>query len=194
MSRRPSAWLAWLLWVLIVALGEPMVIPYQVDWFQLTHLFSLTGEGILDALGGPIFVLAIAALATVGAIVASLRPKNGVGWLCLALSLIAVLISWQPTDGTLRGFANVLAGLAFALMVPPLAVTLVLLILPNGRLLSRWWWVVVGMALVWPTLGTLMESLQAHPVAELVWIIGFSISLVALLASVVAIVLRWLRS
>jgi len=78
-SRRPSVWLAWLLWVLIVALGEPMVIPYQVDWFQLTHLFSLTGEGILDALGGPGFVLDISAFATVGAVVAPLRPKNGVG-------------------------------------------------------------------------------------------------------------------
>src|SRR5215211_9377440 len=95
-SRRPSVWLAWLLWVLIVALGEPMVIPYQVDWFQLTHLFSLTGEGILDALGGPIFVLAISAFATVGAVVATLRPKNGVGWLCLALSLLLVLVSLNP--------------------------------------------------------------------------------------------------
>jgi len=76
-----------------------MVIPYQVDWFQLTHLFSLTGEGILDALGGPVFVLAISAFATVGAVVATLRPKNGVGWLCLASSLICVLAGGQPGVG-----------------------------------------------------------------------------------------------
>jgi len=39
MRWRPTAWLAWLLWVLIVAFGDAVVIPYQIDWFGLTHPF-----------------------------------------------------------------------------------------------------------------------------------------------------------
>ena len=78
-TRRPSAWLAWLLWALVVVLGETLLIPYQIVWSDLTHLSSLSGERVLGALGGPILLLAILAFATVGAVVATLRPKNGVG-------------------------------------------------------------------------------------------------------------------
>src|SRR5215218_7007725 len=195
-SRRPSVWLAWLLWVLIVALGEPMVIPYQVDWFQLTHLFSLTGEGILDALGGPIFVLAISAFATVGAVVATLRPKNGVGWLCLAFSLLFVLGGGQPGVGAYGVPWHVLeplSSVAFTLSVPPLPVTLMLLIFPDGRLLSRRWWAVVAVALAGYSLtflGVYLPGDEAHVGLP----VGVWISLAALLASVMAMVPRWRRS
>src|SRR5215213_1427437 len=174
---------------MIMGFGATLLVHLEPRWYWyvLTHYFYRYPEDFADVLTSGILVLAIPAYATVGAIVASLRPKNGVGWLCLALSLIAVLVSWQPSHASLIDLANVLSGLAWALIVPPLAVTLVLLIFPDGKLLSRRWWVVVGMALVWPILGPLMKPLQAYPVAELVWKIGFSISLVALLASVVAI-------
>ena len=79
MGRRPSAWLAWFLCVLIVALGEAVVIPYQIDWYYFTPPYYLDGEAILEVLGGPGMVLATAAFATVGVVVATLRPKNGVG-------------------------------------------------------------------------------------------------------------------
>jgi len=82
-----------------VAFGEAVVIPYQIDWFELTHPFIYGAEGFVDALGGLILVFAIPALATVGAVVATLRPKNGVGWLCLALSLLLVLAGVQPYVG-----------------------------------------------------------------------------------------------
>src|SRR5215211_5591289 len=185
-SRRPSVWLAWLLWVLIVALGEPMVIPYQVDWFQLTHLFSLTGEGILDALGGPRFVLTISAFATVGAVVATLRPKNGVGWLCLAFSLLFVLGGGQPGVGAYGVPWHVLeplSSVAFTLSVPPVPVKLMLLIFPDGRLLSRRWWAVVILA----SAGYVLTFLGMGTV-------GIWVSIAALLASVAAVVLRWRRS
>lgn len=150
MSRRPIALLAWLLWGLILALGEAVVIPYQIDWFHLTRLFHLSGEGILDALGGLILVFAILAFATVGAVVATLRPKNGVGWLCLALSLLLVLVGVQPGVGAYGVPWHILepmTSLAFNLTVPPLPVTLMLLIFPDGRLPSRRWWAVVAIAL-----------------------------------------------
>ena len=144
-SRRPSAWLAWLLWALIVVLGEALIIPDQIQWSDLTHLSSLNGERVLGALGGPILVLAILAFATVGAVVATLRPKNGVGWLCLASSLICVLASLPPEADTFGVPWYVLepaSGVAFGLLVPPLPVILMLLIFPDGQLPSRRWWTV----------------------------------------------------
>ena len=123
-SRRPSAWLAWLLWALVVVLGEAMLIPYQIDWYDLTHLSSLNGEHVLGALGGPILLLAISAFATVGAVVATLRPKNGVGWLCLAVGLL-VLVGAQPGVGAYGVPWRVLEpmqSVAWYLTVPPLPV------------------------------------------------------------------------
>jgi hypothetical protein len=149
-SRRPSAWLAWLLWVLIVAPGEAVVIPYQIDWFYLTHPHLLDGEGIVEVFGGLIMVLAIAAFATVGAVVATLRPKNGVGWLCLAVGLLLVLVGVQPGVGAYGVPWRVLEpmqSVAWYLTVPPLPVTLMVLIFPDGRLLSRRLWTVVAVAM-----------------------------------------------
>ncbi len=192
-SIRPATWLAWLLWFATIAFGATILLGSlepRWSWYVLTHYFYRFPEEFTDMLVSAILVVAVPAYATVGAIVASLRPKNGVGWLCLALSLTAVL----TTDASLNGLAGVLSGLAWYLIAPPLAVTLMLLIYPDGQLPSRRWWVVVGMALASPLLGPLTEPFNAYPVARLVGDVNLSASLVALLASVVAIVLRWLRS
>src|SRR5215213_3317147 len=175
--------------------GATLLFPLDLrwNWYVLTHYFYRYPEDFTDVLTSGIVILAVPAYATVGAIIVSLRPRNGVGWLCLALGLISVLVSWQPAYGRMTALENVLSGLAWVLLAPPLAVTLILLIFPDGRLLSRRWRVVVGMALVWPILGPLIAYFQTYPIAELVRKIGFSISIVALLASVVAIVLRWRR-
>lgn len=184
--RRPSAWLAWLLWALIVAVGEVMLIPYQIDWFGLTHLFTLTAPRVVGTLGGPIVVLAVWAFATVGAVVATLRPKNGVGWLCLALGLICVLAGVPPELDAFGVSWHVLepaSSVAFTLLVPPLPVTLMLLIFPDGRLPSHRWWVVVAVAGV----GYVVTFLG-------MWKVGIWIAIAALLASVAAVILRWRRS
>src|SRR5215211_1943168 len=195
-STRSATWLAWLLWIVIMISGAALLLPLDLrwNWYVLTHYFYRHPEDFTDVLTSGIVILAVPAYATVGAIIVSLRSRNGVGWLCLALSFIAVLVSWQPAYGTMTALQNVLSGLAWVLIAPPLAVTLILLIFPDGRLLSRRWWVVVGMALVWPVLGPLVAFYQPYASVELVQKIGFSISVVALLASVVSIVLRWRRS
>jgi hypothetical protein len=68
-----------------------------------------------------------------------------------------------------------------------------LLIFPDGRLLSRRWWAVVAMALVGYFLiflGVYMPGDDAH----VGWPVGLWLSLAALLASGVSVVLRWRRS
>ena len=194
---RPTTWLAWLLWFATMAFGVAVLLGSlepRWHWYVLTHYFYRNTEYFSDVLTSAILVKAVPAYATVGAIVASLRPKNGVGWVCLALSFIAVLGSWQPTDASLHDLAGVLSGLAWFLIAPPLAVTLLLLIYPDGRLLSRRWWAVVVMAFASPVLGAVMEPLQTYPAAEFAFEVGFPMSLAALLLAVVAIMLRWIRS
>jgi hypothetical protein len=196
MSSRAAAWLAWSLWVLILAFGATSLDLSEArwTWFVLTHYLGRPDD-IADVLIPAIVVLAVPAYATVGAVVASLRPKNGVGWLCLALCLLALLASWQPTNLALSDLAYILSSLAWPLMVPPLPVTLMLLIFPDGRLPSRRWWFVVGMALVGTTPYALTVLLPAaYPAVRLAGVVGFWASLAALLASVVAVVLRWRSS
>jgi len=95
--------------------------------------------------------LAAPAYATVGAIVATRRPSNSVGWLCLAVGLVAGLqdATWQYTiraleitPGSLPAVAA-MAMLASLLLIlqSPLPYILILLVFPDGRFLShRWWW------------------------------------------------------
>jgi hypothetical protein len=186
-----------LLWFVTLAFGATVLLESlepRWQWYVLTHYLYRNTEYFSDVLTSAILVIAVPAYATVGAIVATLRPKNGVGWLCLALAPIVVVGSWQPMGAALMGLADALSGLAWFLIAPPLAVTLLLLIYPDGRLLSRRWWAVVVMAFASPVLGAVMEPLQTYPAAEFAFTVGFSMSLAALLLAVVAIVLRWLRS
>jgi hypothetical protein len=167
MSRRTAAWLAWLLWVLILAFGATSLDLSDVrfSWYVLTHNLGRP-EDIGDVLITSLLVLAIPAYATVGALVASLRPKNGVGWLCLLLSLVALLINWQPANVALLDLAYLVSSLAYVLIFPPLPVTLMLLIFPDGRLLSRRWWLVAVIALMGTTLLALTVVLPAYPASS----------------------------
>jgi signal transduction histidine kinase len=194
--------LAWLLWILLAALGSATVAPYQLDWYVLTHPFNanVNTEWLSDALGQLIFIFAIPAYATVGAVVATLRPKNAVGWLCLALSLLLVLVGLPPGLGALGipwYVVDSIQGLAWHLMVPPLPVTLMLLVFPEGRLPSHRWWAVVGIAVVGYALTVLEAYLPYSPGAyaavESLVGIGVWVSLAALVASAAAVVLRWRR-
>ena len=195
-----AAWLAWLLWVLVVAFGSGVVAPYQLDWYMLTD-FNPGPEQFAVNVGGLIFVSAIPAYATVGAVVATLRPKNAIGWLCLSLSLLLALVGMQTgasTFGVPWYVVDSLQGLALHLTVPPLPVTLMLLVFPDGRLLSRRWWVVVGLAVMGYALTVLEAFLPYSPGAYsalgLLGGVGTWLSLVALLASAAAVVLRWRRN
>jgi hypothetical protein len=185
-----------LLWVLIVALGETVIIPYQISWFYLSHPHLLDGEGIVETFSSLIIVLSIPAFATVGAVVATLRPKNGVGWLCLAFGLLLVLVGVQPGVGAYGIPWRVLEpmqSMAWNLTFVPLPVTLMLLIFPDGRLLSRRWWAVVAVA----SGGYVLMFLEVYTpgdYAHVGWPVGLWLLLAALLASVVAVVLRWRRS
>jgi hypothetical protein len=100
--------------------------------------------GVGSMVGGALFL----AFPLVGALIASRRPKNAVGWLCLAVGLLWMLgglfdyygYYGAATPGSLP-FPVVMAGISDWIWVPAVGLlgTYVLLLFPDGRLPSRRW-------------------------------------------------------
>jgi signal transduction histidine kinase len=199
-DKKVSPVIAWSLWGLIVLTIFVSFRFYELNWYWyvLSHPGSVDADTLNETIAEILGRAAIPAYATVGAVVASLRPRNGVGWLCLALALILVVgeASWEMRMDwyNLRSFLELLNGLAWSLYAPPLPVTLMLLIYPTGRLLSRRWRIVVWMALSGTGLSIITEYLNRWAGVNVPGTLGPGIALIALLLSVVAVVVRWRRS
>jgi hypothetical protein len=140
MSYRTAAWLAWTVWVLSIALTALALLLLALNLSHPnTHIYDYWFDNTT-----------IVITATVGAIVASRRPENPVGWL-LCLSGVVVSISHfgsQYAIYTLLAQPDSLpAGEAFAWIdtwILPIIIGLDVfsyLLFPTGRLpSSRWRW------------------------------------------------------
>jgi hypothetical protein len=143
MTRRRAEILAWGLWALFIAMGVGSAI--------VTGLRS--SEGFV--LGNQVILLPFLLFGTVGAIVASRRPDNRLGWLYLAIGVLAGFTAIGeaiqsvefPTGGIGRVLLELLWILTNSAWYPTLTliVTLAILWFPDGRPPSRRWrWVEVG--------------------------------------------------
>ena len=90
MSRRTASWLAWSL----AALSMVMFLA-SVAFFVLTRAAQaeapsslLASRSIIDLLVSVPFL----AFPLVGALIASRRPHNPIGWICLAVGLLWMLL------------------------------------------------------------------------------------------------------
>jgi hypothetical protein len=148
MKRRTAAWMAWSVWTLCVALFASAVL---LDFFNS----SVPTRGV------PISNLYIAvpllAYPTVGAIVASRRPKNLVSWIFCGMGVVfgVGVFAQAYAYYTLAAGSDSLPGGVYMawfsgefLVLPGLflASALLVLLFPNGRLLSRSWRAVVWLA------------------------------------------------
>jgi hypothetical protein len=157
---RPGV-LAWALWALAM-LGIATIF-----WFD--HLLRQAGRPELALSTEPAFaarLLAGVSAATVGAVLASRRPRHPVGWLLLTLGVS--VLAYHVVDGYARygllaqpgalplaRYAPVLFAVIF--LLEPLCIGLILVLTPTGSLPSpgwRWWtrgWVVTNLvwALAW---------------------------------------------
>jgi len=163
------------------------------------------------------------AFGTVGAIIASRRPNNGVGWLCLALGLIVGLqdVAWQYGSRALEispgslpaGPLLAMIGNVLGILQQPLPYILLLLVFPNGRFLSQRWrllaWVAVIismlgvlMTIIYPTIQGGLHATVANPIGikslqaagDLVFTVGFWALNLVLLVAVISIIVRWRRA
>jgi hypothetical protein len=146
MSTRTASWLAWSL----AALSMVMFLA-SVAFFVLTRAAQaeapsslVTSRSIIDLLVSVPFL----AFPLVGALIASRRPHNPIGWICLAFGLLWMLLGlfdFYGVYGLARPdtvpFPVVIYALVEWLWLPTvglLAIYLVLLF-PDGRLPSRRW-------------------------------------------------------
>ena len=141
MSRRTASWLAWSVWLLCVVL-----ISFALLFYFLSTPTPETHTP--PALTAFLRVLSLA-FPTVGALVASRRPENPIGWIFCGTGLL------YGVQAFASGYANyALPGEEFmawisgwiGVPVLPLAGVLLVLLFPNGKLLSRKWQPVVWMA------------------------------------------------
>ena len=151
MNYRTAAWLAWSLWVLSIALTVLALLLLALNLSHPnTHIYDYWFNNTT-----------IVITVTVGAIVASRRPENPVGWL-LCLSGVLVSISHfgsQYAIYALLAQPNSLpAGEAFAWIatwILPIMIGIevfTFLLFPTGRLPSRRWrwlgWLTVAFVFV----------------------------------------------
>ena len=146
MGSRAAAWLAWSL----AALSMVMFLA-SVAFFVLTRAAQaeapsslVTSRSIIDLLVSVPFL----AFPIVGALIASRRPHNPIGWICLAVGLLWMLLGLFDYYGVYGlakpdtvPFPVVIYALVQWLWLPTvglLAIYLVLLF-PDGRLPSRRW-------------------------------------------------------
>jgi hypothetical protein len=218
MSGLVASWLAWSLSMLCVAMFLAIVALYvlirsapQVPGSVSTR-FTLT-----DLLIGVPFL----AFPMVGALIASRRPNNPIGWICLAVGFLFLLLGvseYYSIYGVAKPgsvpFPIGVAWLGNWLWMPAVGLfaTYLFMLFPDGRLPSRRWrplaWL-SGAVIVVLSLGF---GLAPGPVASLPrkirnpfgleglpWLsdaanVGFPLLALCILASVVSLVLRYRRS
>src|SRR5215208_4663130 len=180
-SRHTSVWLAWALCALSLALTALSLLLFILNLsYPNTHLYEPWLDNTLTAVFDP----------SVGAIVASRRPENPVGWL-LCLYGLVISIGYLCTEYAIYALlaqpGSLPAGEAMAWIVSwVLPITnglqvFYILLFPTGRLPSRRWrwlgwltviYVVVGVILAAFSSGALLGILG--PIQNPLGIEGFS--------------------
>jgi hypothetical protein len=165
MSTRAAAWLAWSMWALYVML---LILTRWLD--LLTPPIPMREEGgtaFLDVL----FAVLTLTYPTVGALVASRRPENPIGWIFLGAGLVSLAFqSFALRYADYADYASLpgkeyMAWLSDWIGIPgaALATVLLLLLFPSSRLSSRGSRVAMWMAICGTAIFSLSDASMAGP-------------------------------
>jgi hypothetical protein len=220
-SRRAASWLAWSLAGLSVAMFLASAALYFLDRSVQSPGYWVTPGTVIGELLGFVPFLAFVAFPLVGALIASRHPGNPIGWICLVAGLLWMLIlvsqaysAYGLTQPGSIPFPVTIHALLYAwLWVPTVGLIgiYLLLLFPDGRLLSRRWrllaWlagavIAVESAAVFLTPGPMQDlkgarnpfGLENHPWVEGLGLIVLPLLPLCMVASAVSLVLRFRRS
>ncbi|CAA9426087.1 hypothetical protein AVDCRST_MAG82-1769 [uncultured Rubrobacteraceae bacterium] len=216
MTNRSLALLAWSMWALsFVLLALGVIFSFLTRAAPDPNAFGLAFDALLSA--------ALLAFPTVGALVASRRHGNAIGWLFCVVGVLfgvqSAAYGWGvyvlfTRPGALPG-AEVAAWLSTWLFVPALFCIPVYLFLlfPDGRLVSRHWGPVAwlaGAGLLATTVGNALSpgrlgdppfetvenpaGLAAAEELEMITVLGFWLTLASICLALVSLVLRFRRA
>jgi hypothetical protein len=143
MSARAASWLAWSLATLSMAMFVVSVVLYVLVRSAQEVPSSL------DALADLLVFVPFLAFPIVGALIASKRPDNPIGWICLVAGLFWMFIVlgqssdafWLATEAAPIPHSVAIDALTQWTWVPPVGLLGIYMILlfPDGRLPSRRW-------------------------------------------------------
>jgi hypothetical protein len=145
MSARAAAWLAWSLAGLSVAIFLASVALYIPSLAVAPDAHPSSTWGTV---GGLLLLVPFLAFPLVGALITSKRPKNPIGWICLAAGLFWILVGLKEASDAyaVARFGSEWSSLTFDaliqwLWVPPVGLLGIYMILlfPDGKLPSRRW-------------------------------------------------------
>jgi MFS family permease len=214
MSPHAALWLAWSLCVLCVALAAASPILALLNGRTLAEIFMAWGPSILT------LATLTVSFSVVGALIASHRPENPIGWIFLAVGFLQGFLSaadqyaiyallTNPGAVPLGGEASWLGQWIWA---PGLGLILVFLplLFPDGHPPSPRWrsvgWlgglsigltVVSSMILLWPERGPALltgDESPSHVLQVLVDFIALPMLFVAGLGAVISVLVRFHRS
>ena len=217
MARRATSWLAWPLAGLSLLLCAASIVLYVAT--GSAQPLSNWGTGGNSAV--LVLVLPFLAFPLVGALIASRRPNNPIGWLCLAVGILWMLANLSSGYGMYGllarpnsvPFPAAIGSLGEWMWVPAVGLLGIYMILlfPDGRLPSRRWHPLAwfsGAVIILASAGFALNpgpmdgfpgirnpfGLEKYPwVADAT--LGVTLLLpLCILASAVSLVLRFLRS
>jgi hypothetical protein len=216
MRRRVAVWLAWSL----AGLSMAMFVGSIVLFILVQVAQSPGDQGTATPLSGLLAYVPFLAFPIVGALVASKRPENPIGWICLMSGLFWMYFALgdvsnayeRATTGTVTSSVK-LDALTQAIWVPPVGLLGIYMILlfPDGRLPSRRWrafaWFAGAVMVLIPVLFVLAPGpleghpgvrnpfgLEKYPWLQIVGVFDLLLLPICILASALSLVLRYRRS
>jgi len=213
MGHRAAVWLAWLL-------AGLSVVMYAASFVFAFLVLNVADPVKRVSIGGLLVYLPFLAFPIVGALVASKRPRNPIGWICLTSGLFWMFFAIGDASnayelartGTVTSSVTIDA-LTQAIWVPPVGLLGIYMILlfPEGRLPSRRWrpfaWFCGAVMVLIPVVFVFVPGpLEDHPgvrnpfgLEQYPWLQGvaaFGVLLLPLcvLISALSMVLRYRRS